>query len=216
MLNKLKKLNSDINIYSVFDKEFSKFGRVIDFLDTNEIVNAAEKIEKPESGSKYTASEEKFEALDIAEEIKSKIFGNLPTQVGYCWGHNSKFNATEWHFSSELNIAVTPMVLILGNIWDVENRKIDISKYKAFYVPKGTAIEVYATSLHFCPCETQNNGFGSVVALPKGTNTPIANPTEDKLLFANNKWLLAHIENKNLIARGSVAGVTGKNIEIKY
>lgn len=125
-------------------------------------------------------------------------------------------NATEWHTSSEINIAVTPLVLILGHIWDIGDGKIDSSKFKAFYLPKGTVVEVYATSLHFCPCEVSKKGFGCVVALPKDTNTNLEVEPQDKLLFRKNKWIIAHCENEALINRGVVAGITGTNYEIKY
>jgi hypothetical protein len=37
----------------------------------------------------------------------------------------------------------------------------------------------------------------------------------DKLLFARNKWLLAHPERKPLMERGAWPGIIGNNIEIK-
>ena len=125
-------------------------------------------------------------------------------------------NATEWHTSSEINIAVTPLVLILGHIWDIENGKIDSSKFKAFYLPAGTVVEVYSTTLHFCPCEVDENGFGCVVALPKDTNTNLEVEPQDKLLFRKNKWIIAHEENLALINRGVISGITGKNHKINY
>ncbi|MBQ5909896.1 MAG: DUF4867 family protein, partial [Bacteroidaceae bacterium] len=100
---------------------------------------------------------------------QNEFFGSLPAQLGYCWGHNNLMNATEWHTCSEINIAVTPLVLILGHVWDVKEDKIDSSMFQAFYLPKGTAVEVYATTLHFCPCEVSEEGFGCVVALSQGT-----------------------------------------------
>lgn len=216
MLERLKKLNPDIQIYSVYDREFVFFGRVIENLDTTEIVAVAEKFKNPESGSLYTPREESFEKLPIAAKIKKEFFGTLPTQIGYCYGHNNFLNAAEWHFSSEINIAVTPLVLILGNIWDIENGKIDSSSFKAFYLPKGAAIEVYATSLHFCPCETEKSGFGCVVGLPLDTNTPLDSAEENSLLFRKNKWIISHIDNENLKNKGVGAGITGTNYEIKY
>lgn len=216
MLESLKKLNPDIQLYSVNDSEFKTFGRVIENLDTTEIIAAAEKIANPEIGSVYTPSEESFEKLQIASQIKNNYFGTLPTQIGYCYGHNNLLNAAEWHFSSEINIAVTPLVLILGHVWDIENGKIDSSSFKAFYLPKGTAAEVYATTLHFCPCETEKSGFGCVVGLPLDTNTPLDGNPENPLLFRKNKWLIAHEENTPLINRGAVSGITGINFEIKY
>lgn len=216
MLNILKEKNPDIKLYSVNDSEFKTFGRVIKNLDTAEIIAAAEKIKRPETGSVYSPSEESFERLQIAAQIKKEFFGTLPAQVGYCHGHNSLLNAAEWHFSSEINIAVTPIVLILGHVWDIENGKIDSLSFKAFYLPQGTAVEVYATTLHFCPCETQKSGFGCVVGLPLGTNTTLDGTAENPLLYRKNKWIIAHEENSELINRGVVSGITGKNFEIKY
>ena len=216
MLNILKEKNPDIKLYSVNDSEFKTFGRVVNDLDTQEIIAAAEAIKNPETGSAYSPSEASFEKLKISSQIKSEYFGSLPTQIGYCYGHNNFLNAAEWHFSSEINIAVTPLVLILGHIWDIEDGKIDSSSFKAFYLPKGTAAEVYATTLHFCPCEVEKGGFGCVVGLPLDTNTPLDVTPDNPLLFRKNKWIIAHEQNTSLINRGVVSGITGKNFEIKY
>ena len=216
MLNILKERNPDIKLYSVNDSEFKTFGRVVNDLDTQEIIAAAEAIKNPETGSAYSPSEASFEKLKISYQIKSEYFGTLPTQIGYCYGHNNFLNAAEWHFSSEINIAVTPLVLILGHIWDIEDGKIDSSSFKAFYLPKGTAAEVYATTLHFCPCEVEKGGFGCVVGLPLDTNTPLDVTPDNPLLFRKNKWIIAHEQNTSLINRGVVSGITGKNFEIKY
>ena len=216
MFEKLKKLNHKIDFYEVNDKEFASFGRIIKNLDTSEIVEVAKKIENPESGSSYLPSITDFETLKIATEIENQCFGTLPTQVGYCWGHNTFMNATEWHTSSEINIAVTPLVLILGHVWDIENGKIDSSKFKAFYLPAGTVVEVYSTTLHFCPCKVEENGFGCVVALPTDTNTDLSVKQENSLLFRRNKWIICHVDNETLKNRGVVAGITGENFQIKY
>ena len=216
MLNLLKEKNNDIRLYSVEDREFASFGRIIKNIDVAEIVAAAKKIPNPQSGSSYLPSVEDFEILPIAGEIENEFFGTLPAQIGYCWGNSNFLNATEWHTSSEINIAVTPLVLILGHIWDIKDGKIDSSDFKAFYLPAGTAVEVYSTSLHFCPCEVEKGGFGCVVALPSGTNTDLTTKTADPLLFRKNKWIIAHVDNETLINRGVVAGITGKNYEIKY
>ena len=216
MLNILKEKNPDIKLYSVNDSEFKTFGRVVNDLDTQEIIAAAEAIKNPETGSAYSPSEASFEKLKISSQIKSEYFGTLPTQIGYCYGHNNFLNAAEWHFSSEINIAVTPLVLILGHIWDIEDGKIDSSSFKAFYLPKGTAAEVYATTLHFCPCEVEKGGFGCVVGHPLDTNTPLDVTPDNPLLFRKNKWIIAHEQNTSLINRGVVSGITGKNFEIKY
>ncbi len=215
MLNELKKNNPELNIYDVNSEEFTSYGRIIKGMDISEIVDEAKKIENPESGSMYEPSVEAFEKLEIAGKIKTQLFGECRIQVGYCWGYNNIFGATEWHTSSEINIAVTDLVIIVGHIWDVKDNTIDTSKFDAFYVPAGTVLECYATTLHYGPCQTNKDGFGWVVALPEGTNTPLDGEYEDKLLFAKNKWLIAHVDNTELIEQGAVAGVTGINFEIK-
>lgn len=216
MLENLKKLNPEIEFYDVSDKEFASFGRIINNLDVAEIIDAAKKIPNPESGSSYVPSLEDFESLKIAAEIKNEYFGTLPTQIGYCWGHNRFMDATEWHTSSEINIAITPLVLILGHLWDIEDGKIDSGKFKAFYLPVGTAVEVYATSLHYCPCEADEKGFGCVVGLPADTNTDLTVKVNDPLLYRKNKWIIAHTLNEALKSKGVVGGITGINYEIKY
>ena len=92
-----------------------------------------------------------------------------------------------------------------------KSEKIDSSQFKAFYLPKGTAVEIYATTLHFCPCEVQNDGFGCVVGLPLDTNTPLEINPDDPLLFRKNKWIMAHEDNDGLIKKGVVSGIYGEN-----
>lgn len=215
MLNRLKELN-EIPVFDVFSEAFREYGRVIEGVDVGEIKQAAERIEKPAEGAAYTPSEASFESLAIASQITDLLFGTLPTQIGYCHGHNTMLNATEWHTSSEVNVAITPLVLILGKRSDMQEGRLDSATMKAFYVPENTVLEVYATSLHFTPCQVSDSGFGCVVALPAGTNTPLEGAVADKLLFRKNKWIVAHNENAALIQRGVVAGICGKNFEIKY
>ena len=213
--NELKKRNPDLSLFDISTAVFSDYGRLLDY-DCSEIIAEARKISMPEQGSKYLPSVENFERLSLANVIRERLFGTLETQIGYCYGYNTMLNAAEWHSSSELNIAITPLVLILGKRADIQNDRIDSAKMKAFYVPAGTVLEVYATTLHFCPCQVQKEGFGCVVGLPRGTNLPLEQPTTDRLLFRKNKWLLAHNENTDLINRGAVAGIYGQNFKVRY
>lgn len=216
MLKSLNEKNKDLKIFSVDDEEFATFGRVVRNIDVSSLVDEAKKIVNPESGSSYMASTEAFEALPVAKEIQDYFYGTMPTEIGYCWGHSNFLNATEWHSSNEVNIAVTPLVLLLGHVWDIKDGGIHADQFTAFYVPEGTVIEVYSSTLHFCPCEVNENGFGCIVALPKGTNTDLMAPTADPMLFRKNKWIIAHEENDGLQKRGVIPGISGTNYEIKY
>ena len=216
ILEQLRALNPEMKIYGIDDVEFEEFGRRITGIDVAEIVETGKNIEFPKEGSAYEAVTPAFDKLEIAEWIRKECYGELPTQIGYCYGHNNFLNGWEWHTSSEINIAVTDLVLILGKQSDYQNGKIDSTKAKAFLLKCGDMVEVYATSFHFCPCEVDKNGFGCVVALPKGTNVPLDEAASNPLLFRKNKWLIAHETNEGLIARGVVPGITGPNYEVKY
>ncbi len=213
-LAELKALNPNVALYGIDDGEFAPYGRRITGVDTAGIVSVAEKIPYPEEGTVYEASVPAFEELPIAKTVTDLYFGTLPAQMGYCYGRSNKLNGWEWHTSSEINVAVTDLVLILASRWDLKDGKIDSSAAKAFLLNKGDMVEIYATSLHFCPCQI-DDGFGCVVALPEGTNLPLDQPSKDPLLFRENKWIIAHNDNSSLIARGVVPGISGENIEIR-
>ena len=117
MLNRLIEKNPNLPIFPVESEEFRTYGRVIRDLDTAQIVATAEKIKNPDTGASYLPEEESLAKLPIAKTIQDRCFGTLPTQIGYCWGHNRMLNATEWHTSSEINIAVTDIVLLLAHVW---------------------------------------------------------------------------------------------------
>lgn len=200
-----------MKIHRVTDPEFARFGRVLS-LDTRDIVAAGDAIPMPDEGSSYVPSRPEFEALPIAGEIKRTVFGDLEAQIGYTWGHSHQLNALEWHTCSEVNVAVRDLILLLGDRRDLEEgNRFDSAKVVAFRLNRGEAIEVYATTLHFCPIEVEESGFGCVCGLLKGTNTPLAAPTGDPFLFRVNKWLIAHEDNAALIARGAVPGIYGEN-----
>ena len=215
MLETLKAKNPEIEIYSIRDDEFRKYGNVLN-IDTAEIVSACEKLPRPGGGTEYIASVESLENLAMSEKLREIMFGGCPAQIGITHGYNNFMNGLEYHRCSEVNVAATPLVLILGFQYDMDGTEYDSSKVKAFYLEKGDAVEVYGTSLHFCPCQVSDDGFSCVVVLPEDTNTSLDKPTDDKLLFKKNKWIICHDENQELIDRGVYPGIHGKNYEIKY
>ena len=88
-----------------------------------------------------------------------------------------------------------------------------------FRAPAGTAVELYATTLHYAPpCDSAKGaGFRVAVVLPRGTNTEKPDGTgalhEDKLLWARNKWLIAHPDT-NEAKQGAFVGLEGENPDI--
>lgn len=204
-----------MNIQKVTDQAFRKYGQVLEGYDFTGIIKEMKHTPVPEDVI-YVPSAEELEALDIIKDLQNKGYGGLPVQIGYCNGHNKKLNALEYHRNSEINIAVTDLILLIGHQQDVEpDHTYDTSKVEAFLVPAGTGIEVYATTLHYAPCHVNEGGFQCVVVLPKGTNTDLTFPTtktgEDKLMTAKNKWLIAHEDAK---IEGAFNGLKGENITL--
>lgn len=206
-----------MNIQNVNDEVFQKYGRVIKDFECADILAAMEKIEAPQDVI-YVPSEETLEACASAKNVAYSLYGGMPIQMGYCNGHNKVLNAFEYHRDSEINIAVTDMILILGMEQDIEEDfSYDTAQAEAFLVPAGTVVEIYATTLHYAPCHVHEEGFKCVVVLPKGTNTDIekiSNIKEDQLLFARNKWLIAHPES-GLDKEGAFIGLKGENLTLK-
>ena len=204
-----------MDIQKVTDQAFRKYGQVLEGYDFTGIIKEMKHTPVPEDVI-YVPSAEELEALDIIKDLQNKGYGGLPVQIGYCNGHNKKLNALEYHRNSEINIAVTDLILLIGHQQDVEKDfTYDTSKVEAFLVPAGTGIEVYATTLHYAPCHVNEGGFQCVVVLPKGTNTDLTFPTaktgEDKLMTAKNKWLIAHEDAK---IEGAFNGLKGENITL--
>ena len=204
-----------MQIYEVTDTRFRKYGKVIRNIDFSALTEAMKKTPFP-SDVVYEPSIAELEALPVAKEIEKVFYGELPIQIGYCNGHNVLLNAVEYHRNSEINVAVTDLVLLIGHQQDIEpDHTYDTSKIEAFLVPAGTGIEVYATTLHYAPCHVNDGGFQCVVVLPKGTNTELTFPTEkageDSLMTAKNKWLIAHEDAK---IEGAFNGLKGENVQI--
>ena len=204
-----------MEIKKVTDPSFRKYGRVLEGYDFTELIKAMDKSPLPE-GVIYEPSVDYLEALPIYEEFKIKAYGELDVQIGFCNGHNKFLNACEYHRSSELNIACTDAVLIMGCQAYIEpDDTYDTFKMEAYLVPAGMGVEVFATTLHYAPCNVDDNGFKVVVVLPKGTNYPLANKHEggeDALLAATNKWLIGHAEGG--LPEGSFIGLKGENLSI--
>lgn len=210
-----------MTIQSVKDSSFQSYGRVISGFDASALVEAMQDTEAPEDEVVYFPSAEALEGLPVAKEVKDSFFGELEMQIGYCNGTNRKLNAVEYHRCSEFGVAATDLVLLLGKQQDVEvsedgrDFSYDSAKAEAFFVPKGTVYEMYATTLHYAPCSVEGKPFRNVVILPKGTNEELTrergNRPEDQLLTAKNKWLIAHEEAG---IAGAYNGIKGENITV--
>ena len=169
-------------------------------------------------GVGYVPEEPLLQQLPAAAEVSTHLYGGMPVQLGWCNGHNTKLNCLEYHRDSEINIPAQDMIFLVACESDLVDGHLDTAKVEAFRAPGGAAVELYATTLHYAPCDAVSGaGFRVAVVLPKDTNTDkpaIENRTpEDALLWARNKWLIAHPDSTEAAA-GAFVGLDGENPDI--
>ena len=206
-----------MQIKSINSKEFKKYGYAVEGYDWGSLVETLEKVsEKPADSVIYVPGDPALEALPVAGEIRDRLYGGMAVEIGYCNGHNRSLNCLEYHRGSEINVAADDVILLLAPLDKVENHKLDTCEVEAFLLPAGKAVLLYETALHYAPCTADGkDGFRVAIILPKGTN--LDKPAikeqncEDKLLWAANKWLLAHPDSGEAKA-GAWVGLTGENI----
>lgn len=222
MISQLQEKNPNYKILSIQDSRFSRYGKVLnpdDFQDIFKYLESHTII--PKTDNNYVAHDPNLEVNIKSHTAISNVFGDLPVEYGYVNGNNSKLNALEYHKSSEINIALTPLVLMLGRVEDIKNSQFLSDQVEIFYIPNHSVIEIFPQTLHFSPCKVSDEGFKCGVLLPFGTNMKfISNKkihqNEDILLFKTNKWILVHQEHQKFIDLGAHAGLVGNNIEINY
>ena len=207
-----------MKIYSVYDAEFKPYGKVLEGYDTAALMEAIRKIDMPASGVAYEPGIASLEACAIYSDFQDRGYGGMPIQLGMCWGRNVTLNCLEYHRDSEINVGTDDFILLLAKQDQIEDGKLDTALVKAFRVPAGVPVEVYATSLHYAPCHVDAAaGFRTAVVLPRGTNTarpdfaPVSE--EDSWMTARNKWLLAHPDAPEAAA-GAHIGLVGENITL--
>lgn len=207
-----------MKLYSVNDPEFHPYGEIVRGYDTEQLLEVLEKETPCPDNVLYVASDPKLESLDIAKQIETNLYGGMPVQLGWCNGYNTKLNCLEYHRDSEMDLGATDLILMLARQEELVDGVLDTKKVKAFHCPRGTLLNLYATTLHFAPCSTgAGERFRMMVALPRGTNGPMPPlqhlNAEDRWLWGCNKWLLAHPESTEA-AQGAYQGLVGENIDV--
>lgn len=207
-----------MKILSVYDEAFRPYGRVVEGYPVEGILKAL--AETPCTDA--VVYEPRIEALHQAENaqaIGEALYGGMPFQFGFCNGVNTKLNCLEFHRDSEFNLGTEDFILLVAKQDDVIDGMLDTAKVVAFKAPAGVMVECYATTLHYAPCSAKlGQGFRVLIALPDKTNTDYEGVRKgvnamDKMLWARNKWLLAHPESSEA-AQGAVVALTGVNVDI--
>ena len=206
-----------MQILSVFDEAFRPYGRVVEGYPVEGILKAL--AETPCTDAVvYEPRIESLHQAENAEAIGTALFGGMPFQLGFCNGVNTKLNCLEWHRDSEFNLGTEDFILLIAKQDEIIDGKLDTAKVKAFKAPAGVLVECYATTLHYAPCSAKaGQGFRVLIGLPLNTNTDYrpeggAN-VMDAMLWARNKWLIAHPESSEA-GQGAYVGLVGENIDI--
>lgn len=205
-----------MEIKQITEENFNRYGKILKGYDFTELLTVMEKMPMPADDVVYVPSVEALESCKVKTDLENQMYGGLPIQIGYCNGNNKKLNAVEYHRSSEVDISVNGVILLLGKQEDIKaDFTYDTANIEAFYVPAGVAVELYATTLHYAPCTCDwEDGFRCVVVLPKDTNTELTFELmdgESRLMTAKNKWLIAHEDAR---IEGAFCGLIGENITI--
>ncbi|MCD2493347.1 DUF4867 family protein [Lacrimispora sp. NSJ-141] len=186
-----------MEVKKVTDKEFKKYGAIVEGMDFSGLVDWAKTTPAPDEVI-YEPSVKEAEEMEICEAISRQIYGEMPIQIGYCNGKNHKADTMEYHRGEELDIAVTDMIVVVGSRGDMDTMTtFDLSNAEAFLVPAGTAVLLYSSTLHYAPCSAGAGVFQCIIVLPEGTNVSSEKKNqmqteEDKLLCMKNKWVLTH------------------------
>lgn len=217
MLKELNAANAPLTILAADSPALARYGRLIEGIDCTEMFPLSLQSMDLE-GPAYIRDIEKLREFSSFESIKETVYGKSSSvQAGLCFGMNDKMNGMEYHEGSEVLVAVTDVILILGRSEDIHDLIWDSVQAECFYFPRGTVLELYSNTLHLAPCRVTKEPFCTVIILPEGTNRTLEKKGEnqsDPLYFMENKWMICH-EDSPAVSRGAHIGITGKNIKIK-
>ena len=155
-----------MTILPISDPAFASYGKVLEGYDTQDLLRTLEAATPLPEGVEYVPSQPELESLPLTAQLSSNAYGGMPIQMGWCNGHNTKLNCLEYHRDSELNCGTEDFILLLAKEDEVVDGKLDTAKVKAFRVPAGVLVEVYATTLHYAPCSAASSATVSIVVAP--------------------------------------------------
>lgn len=218
-LDKIRNVNKEYIFYDINSPEFKAYGNVLRGYDLTAIKEYADKhVTIPGEGNIYSPTNSELENFEIIKEIEADVYAGLPVEAGECAGNNTSFSAYEYHQGSEVNLVMTDIVMVLGKREQIVDGIFNAQEYaKLFYVPAGTVIEMYSTTLHYSPCVVHKSGFKVIVILIKGSNQPLENnfKSKNEQIIKKNKFQLVHETRKDKIEQGIKVGLTGNLIEVR-
>ena len=215
-LKEIQVYNQNRQFFTADSEAFSPYGRILPY-DAKQWCNMAAQLYPLEMEKAAYRCDDPALLHDatIISRIKRDIFGEMDIQVGIVAGQNEYLTGIEFHQGSEVNIAITDCLLLLGLKSELQETVYDANKTKAFYIEKGTVLEIFDSTLHYTPIQTEKAGFSLGVILLKGTNTDI-DTVKGSMLTKKNKWYITHPSQTAKIEAGCLPGLQGELIHIKH
>jgi hypothetical protein len=180
LLARLNEVN-DVPVYSVEDPRIVSYGRIVKGYDIHHgspIWRTSTPI--PSEGNVYLPSVKEMEQQPVCTAVSDSLYGGMPIQIGYCNGRNTTYNGFEYHKGSEINVAVTDFMLVLGHLMRSMICRMMFHRRKYSLSKRVLSLEMYSTTLHLSPCRVNEEGFKDIIVLPRGTNTPLEEEEESR------------------------------------
>ncbi|EAE1273829.1 DUF4867 family protein [Listeria seeligeri] len=213
-LETINRLNPDYLIKSINDFSFRTYGRIIEENIQDVLVYVTKNFLPLELGNAYSPSLSTVEQFESIQRLSHRVYGHLDVMGGVVTGYNQVLNGIEYHQGSETIIAASDCIMVVGHLWDMKNDTFDSALCECFYIPQGTIVECYSTTLHYTPICVSDAGFTTICLLLNGTGDMLNKKMG--ILKKRNKWFIAHSENIEKVQAGDFQGLTGKMIKINY
>ena len=221
-MRKLNELNPDIDMLSIEDTSFLSYGSVHRERPVDVLLASLDGRPGNVTGVLRSLDERPDACPAEFGPTLREIFGRVELQVETVQGRNTRLDALEYHKCVEVVVAGTDMVVLMGLVCDIAwpAGTFDVSRTRAFYVPRGTVYEVFPWCPHSTPVHVHEaEGFRCLVIQPRGAHAPIdftPDPGgEGKLMRGRNTWLISYVDDDGSQGTASHRGLKGRAIELK-
>ena len=169
-----------MNGIHITDDAFSAYGRIVSCIPAAELESAMLALPRPEIGFIYQPREDTLHALMGFAGWGTRLLADMPYQLGYCLGENSRCNVLARHGGSTFIYSLTAFDLLLAS------RAAGPESTVRCTIPTGTFIELYGDTLRSAPL---GRNMRILVIQPYATNTEFSDLSlSDGELTGRNTW----------------------------
>lgn len=154
------------------DPKFEEYGRLIPDVPVDALLTVMERLPLPETGMTYSPREDDLHAQIGFEPWGTRLFADMPYQLGCCAGSNADAETMVRHGGSAFICGLSDFELAVSHRWKKAPER--------FRIPAGVLTEIYGDTLRSAPL---GRDFRVLVILPFATNTEWQG--EDGAIFRN-------------------------------